>query len=489
MLVQTGHLEEYVQYGGERYATSHGVWGAEGRFTYFYYYLDLFPVVWRGGEDRGAFGPRSVEEARRHLETDGQELYTEYEYVIRTCRWGIYALLLADAHVRKLVTGVEDLYGLDGKYANTLASTVAMVALLSAFWVCGQRVLGIIVVLLVWSHPFMLPNHGSGPPYLMGWVIMTSCYLLALNLPIICMGGDRRLPRGVLAILAGCSGLVLGVGDQIRGEIAVMLLGPIMVYLTAAGLRWRARWALVLVFGLCWLGFEKWADSYWDAKHAEATAVVAEAGGHVWSGELPRRHPVWPTIWSGLGDFGGKYGFVWDDGINTAYAWRLLRDKYGWTDQDISGFHDAEGKFPKFFWHHGPVEAIFRNSVLGKIRRDPAWFVGVMAKRLVAVFDTTVPVFLALPPKRAVLPISGWFVVPLVLWLLHRGRREHAIVILFTLPVSFIMLVISTEFDMPYFSIYHLIGCAVVCSEVLRWGAAWARLRLGWSGTRVGEAP
>jgi hypothetical protein len=464
----------YSMYNGEKFRSNHGVWGTEGRFAYYYYFLNLFPVMWKGGEPDGILGPRTEDEARQIVVADGSELYTEYEYAVRTCRWGVYALLVADAHARRIFTGIEDCMGLTLSFVNTVVSTFALVVLFASFWFHRQRVLGLVAVLVIWSHPFMVENFGAGIMYMMGWVILICCFLLALNLPLI-FNENRKFPWPLLGLIPLLSGIVLGIGDQIRGEIAVNFAAPLMVYLTATTLPRKTRAILVVVFLVSWQGFDRLAESYWDAKYEEASALVAQAGGHVWSGDMARKHPVWPAVWCGLGDFGGKHGFVWDDGIDTAYAWRLLRDKYGYTDADLSGFHDEQEKFRKFFWHHGPVEDIFRRSVLGKIRRDPIWFVGVAVQRVIAVFDVTIPLFLSIPPERVVIPLSGWLVIPLVVWLWFSNRRPLAKVILFTLPLAGIMLLITTEFEMPYFNIYHLMAVAVICS--LLWGGLVSRVR------------
>jgi hypothetical protein len=83
----------------------------------------------------------------------------------------------------------------------------------------------------------------------------------------------------------------------------------------------------------------------------------------------PQQHEVWLGIWEGLGDFDRARGHAWSDRVTR----EVLR---------------AEGSAPA---RHAPVwqhalknEPIFRRRFLQGVRSDPAWYAGILVKRLLA---------------------------------------------------------------------------------------------------------
>ncbi|HEY2946251.1 MAG TPA: hypothetical protein VGN09_27715 [Vicinamibacteria bacterium] len=81
----------------------------------------------------------------------------------------------------------------------------------------------------------------------------------------------------------------------------------------------------------------------------------------------PRHHEVWLGLWEGLGDFDRTKGHAWDDDV----AREVLRR---------AGM-EPPLRYP--VWENAPEnEALFRRLVLTDVRSDPAWYAGILARRL-----------------------------------------------------------------------------------------------------------
>jgi hypothetical protein len=87
-----------------------------------------------------------------------------------------------------------------------------------------------------------------------------------------------------------------------------------------------------------------------------------------------RQHEMWAGISMGLGDYDRTKGYVWND----AEGLRALRE--AGVDQDTPPevtLYDRDLASPE-------IEGFFRERVLQGVRSDPAWFVGILARRVVA---------------------------------------------------------------------------------------------------------
>lgn len=78
-------------------------------------------------------------------------------------------------------------------------------------------------------------------------------------------------------------------------------------------------------------------------------------------------HEMWVGMWEGLGDFDRAYGHEWSDP-----AARRALDREGYVMQKRGPYWTPES------------EAIFRRLVLEHIRTDPAWYVSILGRRVLA---------------------------------------------------------------------------------------------------------
>ncbi len=155
---------------------------------------------------------------------------------------------------------------------------------------------------------------------------------------------------------------------------AVLSPGP-----TARGLVGRAA-AAGLVFGLCALcrssalfmlpafllaiGVAAWRSAR-RSRAAAATGAVALAVFLAPYAALrqPQHHDVWAAVWEGLGDFDRTKGHAWSDDV----AEQVVRAAGGDARTSATG------------------QAILRDLVLRDVREDPVWYVGILARRAMAV--------------------------------------------------------------------------------------------------------
>jgi hypothetical protein len=81
-------------------------------------------------------------------------------------------------------------------------------------------------------------------------------------------------------------------------------------------------------------------------------------------------HNVWLSLWEGLGDYGASRGFSWYDDD----ARRFL------VAQGVTPFADPKDVMPVH-------ERVFRRSFFSAVREDPAWYVGVLFRRVLATIS------------------------------------------------------------------------------------------------------
>ena len=74
----------------------------------------------------------------------------------------------------------------------------------------------------------------------------------------------------------------------------------------------------------------------------------------------PQRHETWAAIWEGLGDFDRTHGHAWSDPVAEDFV--RARGAPGLTTPE--------------------AQAVLRRQVLSDVREDPAWYLGILARRL-----------------------------------------------------------------------------------------------------------
>lgn len=137
------------------------------------------------------------------------------------------------------------------------------------------------------------------------------------------------LASGAFAIASACRS---SVGLVLPGVLLAVFLG--LRRTTGPGWKRRAAFGAILLLFLAWY------------------PAMGRSQGH----------DVWQPLWEGLGDFDRSKGYTWSDEVAEQAA-QAAGAPGLWTPES---------------------EAFFRASILRDVRSDPAWFAGILWKRLTA---------------------------------------------------------------------------------------------------------
>jgi hypothetical protein len=451
---------------------------------YFLYYKNLYPLATtlpRPGQSRT--------DADRILKNNGDTLIMEVGVPTSS-------QLRNGDHLRIHLYLLDALWKnstekLSVRPASILGFVLALMGLFFSFWWIGRPFLGAGAVALLSSHPAQL-YEVYVRDNIFGWAITAAVATLALCLPI--MDGQTRrssgtgpgTPGGRLLALAVAAGLFLGTIRHIRTEAALIVVSALGVCLLAAGLHWKRRLILTGAVLASYLVASGLWSAYFRHKIAQTHALVVARGGFPHPDALSPvlHHLVWFPIWCGLGDYGEDRGFYWLDNRAHAYAKRVLKEKYklefpSWHDHAwvLPGeFLDEKRRYPKLPYSVPHYFEIIRDKVLGEIRADPLWYLGVLGKRGKAILTEMPDVKVALGPRYHLWLPSPWFLYPAMLLLMLATRnRFYSQLLCFTLPLSVPALIIYSKGGMIYTSTYYLFGVLVGLSVVLQVPAWWLR--------------
>jgi hypothetical protein len=346
---------------------------------------------------------------------------------------------------------------------NVLFFIVALEGMLLVLWREGYPLLGILLAVLIGSHPLQLyevyahENVFSMP-------ISTALLMLALHARF--LTGRAPIDRTAWAV-AIASGVILASIRQVRTEPALMAIALPFVYLTIPRERLPKRLALIFALTLAYaLTAHAWRV-FFDRKIQQATAFVAAAGGDPYPGPRSQYHTVWHNLFLGLGDFDTERGYRWDDLAGYRYAMPILQQEYGrpvtwqgntyYLDQsyDPRGLYKVSPlDFPEYY-------EVLRAKVMSDIQEDPLWYAGILWRRVRAIMSDTTPASLACGAWRVGIPLSGWLVLPTLLAALL-GRRPFFVKLLwFTFPLSLTPFLIFSGRGTTHYALFHLLTLAV----------------------------
>jgi len=437
----------------------------ENEFVYFYYYLDYFPVATTTPPT-----DYSREGARRLIAEHGESLQNEFGHTIRSGDWGRVWLYLPHAWI----TGTAQWPST--RTATGLLFTASLLALYVAFWARGLALLGLLGAALIGSHPLQL-YEAYTRENIFSLPISAAVLMLALHLPFL----DSRKPNPRLIWLTPLlGGVFLATLRQVRLESALIVASCFLAALLAPNLRCRARAALAALLIMTFVATSLFWSDYFARKQNEAESVVRQAGGRIFPNPFLRYHHFWQPLWCGLGDFGQDKGFSWNDRDMAAYARPIIENRYGEKPPAWSGENnvyendpwDAEGRFYRVIYELPHMEEVLRDNVVSTISADPSWYAGILLSRIERTLSEVAPVGLAAGERHARASVGGWWglaALGLALW----GRsRLAAGLLLFTLPLAFTSILIYSGGGNTYYSIYPMLGAALVLAWLLE-GALW----------------
>ncbi|MBI4789476.1 MAG: hypothetical protein HY782_20795 [Chloroflexi bacterium] len=477
-VVLTFFWQRTFEYAGSRLDLTYrttvtaGLFGQDA-FYYFYHYLGLFPVYAEGiAPIYSQSGAESI--LRDHPEA----LRTERGYVIRSGDLGKVWLYGLDAWLKGEPRDVS------AAEFTKWFFVLGLIGILVAMWYADQFLLGLLMVVFIGSHPFQLyevyADNVPGAGQVFSILISTALVGLAFHVPLIF---DRRLPKWYLYVLPVLTGIFFGTVRQVRNEPTVLLLSVVACYALVAGVNRRAKFAMILFVLLAFgIASQTW-NYYWDAKIRQSYAVVTQHGGQPYTGELTRTHIFWHPLWAGLGDFGQKYGYAWDDVAAYDYATPILK-REGAIDYAMIGtekstaWYDERQLYFKMIWTQPRYEEVLRDKVVGDILRDPAWYLEVLARRVWRILTKVAPARVAVGANWITLPLSGILLIPTLLVLILLRRWTLVKLLGFVLPLAVTAFVIYSGSGFTYYSIYPQVLAAIYLTAL--WGGLrWVLRRAG----------
>jgi hypothetical protein len=456
-------------------------------FTYFLYYLDLFPVAssaktnctsdtetgcW---DSSGTPGDYSYAAAQDVLTKQGKTLQQDLGWTWYAGDRGKIYLYLFDAWLKGAPWNPSP------RPASRLAFTFALSALFASMWWVRRPLLGGYLAAFLGSNPFQLYEvHVDDNVF--GWNITIAILLLAIHVPLL-RRWYRPHPTWVFLWPIGV-GVLMATLRTIRSEPTPLLVAPVVTYLILRGLSRKRRAAMVAVLAAAFVVTGSVWSWHFVRAHRHAGEVIASHGGHPFNEEIRLYHHVWHPIWCGLGDFGGQYGYEWNDHAAAKYAKPLLEAKGIYvpsaymraTPTDPREYFDPETKIYRKLPYELPYyNEIVRDKVLSDIRQHPLWYGGILAKRVRRVFTMTTPIRLSSAGGWIAFPWHAALALPLVIVLALARSRLLLGLVLFTIPSVATAVLIYSDKGTTYYGVFHIIAFAIftsgAASHLVHWTA------------------
>jgi hypothetical protein len=458
----------------------------QDKFVYSLYYTNNFPIAsTKNGLNYFFYYTKapvaaqantleySMAGAQRLFREQAQTLVMEWGHTIRSGQLFSTYLFLPDAWRLGSPQFAEVRVTNGAMFIAALASVYLM------GWWAGRPVFGVVFVLLIGSNPFQL-YEAYRHENVFSWPITAFCFMLALALPFLTGKHLSVWYAGAAAIVAG---LFVATVRQIRPEPFLTIAAVAMAMLWATSLTWRARLLAVAVLaGATLFGIRAW-DAYFDRKFEQAARVVASAGGHVLSDTPGHYHVFWHPIWCGLGDFDTTHGHKWDDSAAAAYAQPVLKARYNqdlpwwWgvetenVERTASDYLDPDHLYYRTPYFEPHYDEVLREKVLSDIRQDPAWFAGILGRRLARVFtETTRPQITLSTTLAASTPFPALLVLPLALAGAFLRRWTALKILAFSFVTSLPALLVYSGRGMTDYSVFHLCALALVADALVDYG-------------------
>lgn len=324
----------------------------------------------------------------------------------------------------------------------------------------GHRLLAVLLVVLIGSHPFQLLHHYVFAN-VWAYPVAVASVALALSAPLVFGARPRRRHLLIPLVL----GSLLATAREVRTEPALVIASVALVCATARG-GWGRRALLVGTLGLSFAVTSQLWTRYWDAKFEDAVETVRAAGGKPLLSGRNLHHSLWHPIWFGLGDFGREKRYEARDKAAYAYAiprvnarfgtkYRRSKDSYRLKNRDGSGYQLKPETIPEY-------QIVLREKILADITSDPLWYLGVLRQRTQRIFDRATPVRLGLGARFVDIPFSAWLVLAMLPVLLLARRWDQLKLLVFYAPTSLPALLIYSTRGFTNPTAFHLVGFALL---------------------------
>jgi hypothetical protein len=246
------------------------------------------------------------------------------------------------------------------------------------WWIGGVSPYLLLWLGLLWTLPVILwacaelgaAGRKVTGPALIGWMAVSPYVVETLTLP----HSAVAFYLGALLVLVALSAYAVGGHDRSRGGLLARVLAAGCVFGVSAVARSSTLLLLPgFALALHWASRTVLPERESTLRRAGATVVLLLLFITPYLAlRPPAAHNVWTSLWEGLGDFGSDRGYSWYD----TDAKRVLEGAglVPFADpKDVSEDHERH----------------FRDRLMRDLRSHPAWFAGILARRLVATVGLT----------------------------------------------------------------------------------------------------
>ena len=314
-----------------------------------------------------------------------------------------------------------------------LCFTLALLSVFAALCYIGLPWFGLLVALLCGSDPFQVYElYHLSSSTIFPTVISTGLLTVAICLVL---SSTRQARGGALAFaLVAVAGALCSLQYEVRLEGVGVFIGALVSLICCFPQSKATKAVHFCPFVGSMLATNVALNAHFRSSFERANATVARYGGTPTESGDPYYATQWWALWSGLGDFDEKYGFLADDRAGLSYY-------YG---------HGAPG----------PSETIDRRNYIGTIVHDPAWFVGIIRDWLTRVLVENTPYRLSLGAKSVDIRVPPAVVTILGVMLLLAGAAVHGKerLNLFILPLSIGLVSVGqlADYGLQFYAIAHL---------------------------------
>lgn len=410
------------------------------RYFSFFYYFGGFPVN-LDGQKAG-----NMVEAQATLRTLGKKLTPERNVYNRASIFLFYP----DLWLKGRPDTAEMRTGL------AIWFTLALLALFLALCYLELPLFGLLIALLCGSNPFQVyETYHVSSSTIFSTVISTGLMAVAICL---LLSSERVGRQRVLSLLLTCvAGVICALQYEVRLEGIGVFIGAFVSLVVCLPQSKARKTGCLGFFLISALATSSALDAFFKASFENANQVVAGYGGTPAESGDPYYATYWWALWSGLGDFDEKYGFLADDRAGISYY-------YG---QGAAA----------------PQEQVLKQNYLQTILHDPGWFVGIVRARLSRVLLENTPYRIGFGSTYTDIHVSPAIVTTVGVALLLAGvflhGRERLNLLILPLSVGFVSIAQLADYGLQFYPVAHLFIFAYVACCSLEAVAMAARRR--WS--------
>jgi len=418
-------------------------------FTYGIYYWGLFPVF-----PMRAILPQEFADDKLYYSKEGaRRIIKDYGYSLGmdidgTFRMGnVFNLWLP--YLTAVAKGtVKDVNFIP---FNAFFFMLALCVLLLSLWYNNRGILGIFLVLLIGSYPFQIYSVYL-QDNIFSYMISTLIIMAGICMPFILDAGISARKQLALVVTAGLWG---GIAYLMRADCMTAILAAAAAVLFYRHASIPRKVFMLVLLAVSFMAATGTIHKFAEYKFYETKKIVQEKGGSVFTGLRLKNHLFWHTIWCGMYDFDKKYGHDWGDYYAEVRAREILNAKYGENIPPIQ-YHNRpiDGYLPAVTENY---DKAMRDLVFRDIKHDPAWYFGLLFKRLHRIlFESIQPQIRFLTGYVIYLPDTVFLYIILFIYLCLARVWAMAKLVLFMSVSMTVPFFVTTFTNYHHYSISHL---------------------------------